>query len=135
MANEISYIPQRPLIPITDPQKTSGKKSVVDVSKSKEGVSFDALLEKEIKGKTGLEFSAHAKQRLENRNINITSNQMDRILNAVDKAATKGSKDSLLLVDDFAAVVSVKNRTVITVVDGQSVKDNVFTNIDSAVIA
>ena len=52
----------------------------------------------------------------------------------MDKAAQKGSQDSLILMNDTALVVSVKNRTVVTAMDGASMKDNVFTNIDSAVI-
>jgi flagellar operon protein len=52
----------------------------------------------------------------------------------VDKAATKGSRESLLLMENMALVVSVKNRTVITAVDNDKLKENVFTNIDSAVV-
>ena len=51
-----------------------------------------------------------------------------------DKAAAKGSKQSLFVMGDVAMVVSIKNRTVITAVDSQSMKENVFTNIDSAAI-
>ena len=40
----------------------------------------------------------------------------------------------ILMNNDLAFVVSVTNRTVITAMDGSSIKDNVFTNIDSAVI-
>ena len=58
--------------------------------------------------------------------------QLDKL---VQKAAAKGARESLVLMDDIALVVSIRNRTVITAVDGQSLKDNVFTNIDSAIIA
>ena len=51
-----------------------------------------------------------------------------------DKAAAKGSKQSLFMMRDTAMVVSIANRTVITAVDQQSMKDNVFTNIDSAAV-
>ena len=54
--------------------------------------------------------------------------------NAVGKAREKGARDSLILMDNLALVVSIKNNTVITAVDEQSLKENVFTNIDSAVI-
>ena len=60
---------------------------------------------------------------------------MDRLQGAVQKAAGKGSRDALVLMDDLAMVVSVTNRTVVTVVDKENLKQNVFTNIDSAVIA
>ena len=83
----------------------------------------------------GVKFSQHAMQRLQTRNINMTPMQMDQLQSAVDKAAEKGARESLILMNkDLAFVVSVRNRTVITAMDGASIKDNVFTNIDSAVI-
>jgi flagellar operon protein len=55
-------------------------------------------------------------------------------MSCVEKAAAKGAKESLVLVDEAALVVSIKNKTVITAVDKSALKDNVFTNIDSAII-
>ena len=80
------------------------------------------------------QFSAHAQGRLDVRQINLTSNDIDKIESAIDRASEKGATDSLLLMDDLAMIVSIKNRTVVTVVDSGRMKDNVFTNIDSAVI-
>lgn len=82
----------------------------------------------------GLKFSAHAQARMRTRNISFSPNEMDRIQSAVGKAAAKGARESLLLINNKALVVSVPNRTVITAVDEGSLKENVFTNIDSAVI-
>ncbi|MCW5941915.1 MAG: hypothetical protein KIS66_06770 [Fimbriimonadaceae bacterium] len=81
-----------------------------------------------------LKISGHAQTRLDSRNIELGKPEWERVLAGVDKAAAKGSKESLVLVDDVALVVSVKNRTVITAVDRANLKDNVFTNIDSAVV-
>jgi flagellar operon protein len=81
-----------------------------------------------------LKFSAHAMQRLESRNIKLTPDDISRMNAMADKAAAKGAKQSLFLMNDVAMVVSVKNRTVITAVDRDSMKENVFTNIDSAAI-
>ncbi len=81
-----------------------------------------------------LKFSAHALQRLESRNIKLTPDDMSRMNSMADKAAAKGSKQSLFMMNDVAMVVSIKNRTVITAVDADSMKENVFTNIDSAAI-
>jgi flagellar operon protein len=89
---------------------------------------FNAMLQDRLK------ISGHAKTRLDSRKIELGKAEWDRIMNGVDKAAAKGAKDSLVMVDDIALVVSVKNRTVITAVDKAQLKDNVFTNIDSAVI-
>jgi flagellar operon protein len=81
-----------------------------------------------------LKFSAHAMQRLESRNIKLTPDDVARMNVMADKAAAKGAKQSLFLMNDVAMVVSIKNRTVITAVDHDSMKENVFTNIDSAAI-
>ena len=97
-----------------------------------EGPSFRELLD----SATGeLKFSKHAQKRLASRNIELTPNDMEKISNAVDVARKKGARDSLVLMGDLALVVSVRNNTVITAVDENSSKENVFTNIDSAVIA
>ena len=81
-----------------------------------------------------LKFSAHAQQRLESRNIRLTQDDVAKMNAMADKAAAKGSKQSLFMMRDIAMVVSITNRTVITAVDQSSMKENVFTNIDSAAI-
>lgn len=81
-----------------------------------------------------LKLSGHARTRLSSREIGLDREQWSRVMDGVDKAAEKGARDSLVMIDDVALVVSVKNRTVITAVDQQHLKENVFTNIDSAVI-
>ncbi len=81
-----------------------------------------------------LKFSAHAMQRLQSRNISLTSDDVAKMNDMADKAAAKGAKNSLFIMRDVAMVVSIKNRTVITAVDSDSMKENVFTNIDSAAI-
>lgn len=93
---------------------------------------FEKLLDKEIS--RGLKFSKHAQLRLQSRNITLTEQDVNRIQNAVGQARQKGARDSLIIMDRLALVVSVKNNTVITAVDEESIKENVFTNIDSAVI-
>lgn len=81
-----------------------------------------------------LKVSGHAQTRLQSRNIELGQAEWDRVMSGVDRAAAKGAKESLVMIDDVALVVSVKNRTVITAVDKAQLKENVFTNIDSAVI-
>jgi flagellar operon protein len=80
-------------------------------------------------------FSAHAMARLRQRNIDLSPAQMQRLGNAVDRASAKGSKDALVMLDGTAMVCSIKNRTVITALHQDQARENVFTNIDSAVIA
>jgi len=82
-----------------------------------------------------VQLSSHAKARIERRGISLDSATLSRLQNGVDRAAAKGSRESVVLVDDVAFVVSVKARTVITAVDRASMRDHVFTNIDSAVLS
>ena len=84
---------------------------------------------------SGLQFSKHALDRVQRRGIELDGSTLQRLSEGVNRAAGKGSRDSLVLVDGTAFVVSVSNHTVITAVGSEHMKDNVFTNIDSAVIA
>jgi flagellar operon protein len=79
-----------------------------------------------------LEFSKHANNRLSDRNIALTGEQMDRVKDGIARAGEKGIRDSLVLVDDIALVVNVRSRTVITALAQQN--EHVFSNIDGAVI-
>jgi flagellar operon protein len=82
-----------------------------------------------------LHFSKHALQRVERRGIRMEGETLQRLQSGVDRAAAKGSRDSVVFLDGTAFVVSVKNRTVVTAVDTEHMREQVFTNIDSAVIA
>jgi flagellar operon protein len=93
--------------------------------------SFAAVLRQQVAG--GVRFSGHAQQRLEARAIHLDSGQMGRLAGALGSLADKGGRTSLVLLDGFAMVVSVPNRTVITAVDAG--EQAVFTNIDSAIRA
>lgn len=84
--------------------------------------------------KQPLKFSAHASQRLQERKIQLDAATMSKVTDAIDKAEAKGIEDTLVLTTDAALIVNVKNRTVITAMDKQSLNGNVFTNIDGAVI-
>ncbi len=86
-------------------------------------------------GAASLKFSNHAIERMHSRGISYTPETMKNIETAVAKAAAKGSKDTLVLTGDSALIVSVKNNTVVTVMDRQAMRENVFTNIDSTVMA
>lgn len=81
-----------------------------------------------------LRFSNHAEQRLQQRGIELKPEQLAKIESAVNQAEAKGAKDSLILMQDMALIINVKNRMVVTAMDGSSMQNNVFTKIDSAVI-
>ena len=83
-----------------------------------------------------IKFSKHATQRLDERNISLSVEQSERLNAGVQKASEKGINDSLVIVDSLAFIVNVPNQTVVTAMDQtESTDNNVFTNIDGAVIA
>ena len=109
------------------------------------GASFEEVLQGRLNGPSAvvglppidgkLRFSAHAQERLRSREIELDSAGVARLEQAVDRAGQKGARQSLVLMDDLALLVSVRNRVVVTALQPSSAKDNVFTNIDSVVIA
>lgn len=97
-------------------------------------VSFKDMFSRELADSRRIQFSKHAHERLHSRGINLSAETVNGIADAVDKAQLKGSKETLILADEAAFVVSVKNRTVITAFDPQNLREGVVTQIDSAVI-
>ena len=83
----------------------------------------------------GVRFSKHALERISARGMSIDSASMERLNNAVEVAESKGANESLVLMDELALIVSVKNRTVITAMPSTETRGNVFTAIDSAIVA
>lgn len=96
------------------------------------GPSFEALLARE---QTQVRFSGHARKRIDQRQLAFDESRLQRLERAVERAREKGSRDSLVLLDELALVVSVQHQTVVTAMDEASRKEHVFTNIDSVVIA
>jgi flagellar operon protein len=97
----------------------------------------DPSLEKSSLNSSGLQslkFSNHAVDRMMSRGIRYSPEDLQKLQSAVEKAASKGAKDSLILMNDTALIVSVKNKTVVTVMDQAALKENVFTNIDSTIV-
>lgn len=81
-----------------------------------------------------LRFSAHAQQRLRDRQIELSPEDQANLASAVEMAGKKGAQESLILFDDLALIVSVRNKVVITAMERGAQQPNVFTNIDSAVL-
>lgn len=131
MADNRIYQPYLNQLPPISPTKPSSANKAASVSDG----SFQKILEQEQKS---IKFSQHALERMQNRDIKLDETQMDQLRQAVEKAEKKGARESLVLFKnelvDLALVVSVKNKTVITAMDGAGMRENVFTNIDSAVI-
>lgn len=95
---------------------------------------FKQVLAGELNATRNLQISKHALERMHSRKIELSKELLDRISEAVDKADTKGSRETLVLTDSAALVVSVKNRTIITAFDREHLREGVVTSIDSAVI-
>lgn len=85
-------------------------------------------------GKKELKFSKHALDRIKSRNIDLTQQDLAKISDAVDRAESKGVKEALILMNNNVFIASVKSKTIITASSDDQLKDNVFTNIDGAVI-
>ena len=96
--------------------------------------SFEEIFKEAQNSNEAIKFSKHALDRMDNRNIKLNSNEMDRLKIGFDKAEKKGVKDALILMEDKVFIASIINKTIITTVSREQLKDNVFTNIDGAVI-
>lgn len=107
-----------------------GRSQGVDAGRGAEGLSFQEILEQ----KSSVKFSKHAAGRLMDRNISLTGEQLARLNDGAKKAEQKGIKDSLVIVDEFAFIVNVPNHTVVTAMHSAETTENVFTNINGAVI-
>lgn len=112
-------------IPHTSPQ---------DVADSVSSRSFKDILQEHIDGSAGVNFSRHAMNRVMERNIDLSTENLERLNEGVKLAEEKGLDDTLILLDEAAFIVSVKNNTVITTVNKDEMTGNVFTNIDGTVV-
>jgi len=81
-----------------------------------------------------LKMSKHATERLNERNIDISEGEWQQITEKVFEAKDKGVNQPLVLLDQAALVVSAKNATVITVLDRNEAREQLFTNIDGTII-
>ena len=119
-----------------------GKNRSAEASNQNIGMSFQDILAKqksiaEIVDETaqsGVKFSKHADMRLKQRDITLTDEQLSRLNVEKKKAGLKGIKESLVIMDDLAFIVNTQNNTVVTAMDKNNNEENIFTNIDGAVI-
>lgn len=128
MADEMRIQASQGINPVPPSSQGNGGNNKVS---NADGMSFaDALSQTQ-----NLRFSNHAQKRLEARNISLTDDGMNRLANAVDKAEKRGGKESLVMVDDMAFIVNVRDRLVVTALDSKNRGEGVFTQIDSVVFA
>lgn len=98
------------------------------------GNAFGKLLQSKIAQADGISLSGHASDRIRQRGLDVTETDLAKLSEAVTKADAKGAKDTLFLMKDNAFLVNIKNRVIVTVIDQQKLKDDIFTNIDSVAI-
>jgi len=119
---------------VSESRPATLRQAGVSSRRAASGPRFDAVLRQKLGDVAEVRFSAHALRRLDSRGIEITAEEKQLIEKGVRNAAEKGARESLLVTDRFALVVSVRNRTVITAKHTDELDDGVFTNIDSAVV-
>ncbi len=120
---------------LTDTYLQDSKK--IQRSDNENQISFGQILEDKSKTFTQgsvLRFSKHATNRLNTRNIELSDEQVTRLQDGCEKAGAKGIKDSLVIVDELAFIVNIPSATVVTAMDQNETNENIFTNIDGAVI-
>lgn len=109
------------------------QKPVVSNKESETSSAFKDILNEKCKNK-GISFSKHANDRIEERNIDVDEEVTNKLNEAVDQAKDKGLKNVLVMIKDSAFIVNTFNNKVITAVNYEELKENIFTNIDGAVI-
>ena len=102
------------------------------VPKKKGNQDFQRILNESLQRDTGLKISGHAKERMQERNITLSEQDLGKLESAMDSLEKKGAKESLMIYKDYAFIASVRNRTIITSMDHKEV--DVVTNIDSAMM-
>lgn len=104
------------------------------VAEKKKGSGFSELIQQEQSKSEGVQFSKHATERISQRGMELTDGLLNNLNQAVEKARVKGAKDTVIIGAQGAFVVNVPNNIVITTMTQQEMKENIFTNIDSAVL-
>ena len=119
--------------------KTPLDKKVDNTLKPGKESDFKNLLEGEVAKQKplhdGINISSHAAKRFDERNIDFSGNEFMKVKDAIGKLKQKGGKDSLVVTDQAAYIVDVKNNKIVTAVDKDSMSENVFTKIDSTIFA
>jgi len=122
-------------LPIQERAQRPPRKEPAGTRSAQHPGAFARALGQAVAGDGGsVRFSIHAQQRLSGRAIPFGRSQLRRLEEAVDKAASKGGRDSLILMDELALIVNIKNRIVVTAIDRASRREGVFTNIDTVVM-
>jgi flagellar operon protein len=101
--------------------------------KTTQANNFNSLFNQALQGATNgdIKISAHAQKRLSERNITMDSKLETSLKNAVEELESKGAKDSLVITKEGAFLVNVPNKTLVTAMGHEEMRDGIVTNIDS----
>lgn len=114
----------------TEPFQIAKKQTTANQAKS----SFEQLLQAKLQENESLQFSKHSKERIAQRGIEVTEDLLGRMNEAASSAKQKGAKDVVMIDQQAVFIVSIPNNTVITAMNGNEMKQNIFTKIDGAVL-
>ena len=130
--NDINSFKLRQIQQTTPLMSKKSEKNIY--TENKANTSFEQLLNKELKISNSLQFSKHSRERIQQRGIKITDTLLKQLNDAVNNAKLKGAKDVVVISNDTAFIISISNNTVVTAMNGNEMKNNIFTKIDSAVL-
>ncbi len=134
MVNKMSRINQFTNVGALQLQHASAQLQPKTVTNAKSNIPFADLLNQKAGNSQSLKFSKHATQRVQERGIEVTEGLLSDLSQAVQKAREKGAKDVVVIGQNGAFIVNVPSNVVITTMTGTEMKENIFTNIDSAVL-
>ena len=120
---KIRQIQAEPFLPVKNSDKNQNSKQ-----------NFAGILNEKLEKSESLQFSKHSKERIQQRGINVTDSLIEQLNTAADSARLKGAKDVVMIGRDAAFIVNIPNNVVVTAINGNEMKNNIFTNIDSAVL-
>ena len=120
---KIRQIQGEPFLPVKNADKNQSSKQ-----------NFADILNEKLEKSESLQFSKHSKERIQQRGINVTDSLIEQLNTAADNARLKGAKDVVMIGREAAFIVNIPNNVVVTAINGNEMKNNIFTNIDSAVL-
>ena len=120
---KIRQIQAEPFLPVKNSDKNQNSKQ-----------NFADILNEKLEKSESLQFSKHSKERIQQRGINVTDSLIEQLNTAADSARLKGAKDVVMIGREAAFIVNIPNNVVVTAMNGNEMKNNIFTNIDSAVL-
>ena len=96
---------------------------------------FGALLNQELKvAEPAISFSKHAQSRAAERGIQVDDTLRGQLADSVERAQAKGATNILAFDATRAFIINVPHGRVITTMSQEEMEENIFTNIDGAVL-